>query len=337
MSSAVSGLKAQQTAMDVIGNNIANVNTDGFRSSATHFEDLFYQTVKGGSQGTNPSEIGYGAQVADISKNMGGSGATTTDKSTDLYINGDGYFAVCTSPGATVSGTFTPTTTASYYTRVGNFHFDENGYLRDSNGNYVMGEMSDAAISTTATTLEPIQLQGATKIFATYSSTDSTGVVTYYSKPLDSTAYGQLRDLTFNADGSISATLDSHSVTITTTKGDTAYSADSDGFVQVTLASGKTAPDDVQIALANFVNEDGLTQVGNNYYQQSASSGAAGYGVPGVSSGTELESGALESSNVDIATEFTTMITAQRGFQANSRVITTSDTLLQELINLKQQ
>jgi flagellar hook protein FlgE len=333
MSSAVSGLKAQQTAMDVIGNNIANVNTNGFSSSSAHFEDLFYQNLKGGSAETNPSQVGYGAQVSDISKNMGDTGATTTDKSTDLYISGDGYFAVCTSPGTTsTSGTFTATSTASYYTRVGNFHFDSNGYLCDSNGNYVMAcKTTTTTAGVTTTSMSPFRIQGN---YLTATATDSSGTTEYYSYPMTSatsttapttinaTVYSELRDLTFNSDGSISATLNGTSYTITTDP--TTYIGTAD----------TTKPTMLQIGLANFVNEDGLTQVGNNYYQPSASSGAAGYSV--ASGTTEIESGALQSSNVNVASEFTTMITTQRGFQACSRVITTSDTLLEELINLKR-
>ena len=109
MMSAVTGLKAQQTSMDVIGNNIANVNTAGFKSSSTQFEDLFYQTLSGATVETNPSQVGYGAEVSGVSKNMTSAGATTTDDPWNLYIDGDGYFAVASQTGAT---------TPSYFTRV---------------------------------------------------------------------------------------------------------------------------------------------------------------------------------------------------------------------------
>jgi flagellar hook protein FlgE len=311
LSSAVSGLKAQQTAMNVIGNNIANVNTSGYRSSSTEFEDLFYETLSAGSDVTNPSQIGYGSTVQGVSKNMTSGGATTTDDPDDLYINGDGYFAVCTSA---TDSSGNATTTPSYYTRVGNLSWNENGYLVDGNGNYVMGTIStDTSVASTA--LAPIRL---VKSYYYTSSTDSsTGVTTKTNANVEITPaiYGELRDITFNTDGSITATYDSKNITITSSSG--------------SVVSTK-------IALATFVNENGLSAVGNNNYSATAASGAAVYGTASNGNTTKIQSDALESSNTDIATEFTTMITTQRGFQANSRVITTSDTMLEELINLKR-
>jgi flagellar hook protein FlgE len=255
-------------------------------------------------------------------------GATTTDKSTDLYLSGSGYFAVTTDPKST-----TPT----YLTRVGNLHLNENGYLMDSNGNYVMGTTTKTAATTTAAATfndpTPIQLE-STGLCATYSTTASDGTVSYFSKPMSSTAYSDLRDITFNSDGSISATLDDHNVTFTTTTGDGTDVGN--GFSKVVSLATGAKPNDLQIALASVVNEDGLTQAGNNYYTTSASSGPASIGVPKTGNDTKVESGALESSNVDISSEFTTMIKTQRGFQACSRVITTSDSMLEELINLKR-
>lgn len=293
MSSAVSGLKAQQTAMDVIGNNIANVNTSGFRSSSTNFEDLFYNTIAGASETTNPSQVGYGAQVANITKNMTSGGAVTTDNPWNLYIDGDGYFAIATDPKATF---------ASYYTRVGNFSFSADSYLVDANGNYVLSKES-----------APIQLIGAY-----FTPTDNTAGAKQITDSTVNTGvkYSDLRDITFNADGSISATYQGVIGYITTASGD--------------------LDKKLQIGLATFVNENGLSQVGNNYYQATVASGAATITTAKDNNSTTLQSNALEGSNVDLATEFTSMITTQRGFQANSRVITTSDTLLEELVNLKR-
>lgn len=280
--SAVTGLRAQQTAMDVIANNMANVNTAGFRSSSTQFEDLYYQTLNGGTAETNPSQVGYGAQVSGVSKNMTSAGSTTTDNPWDLYIDGSGYFAVSTSNAADA--------TPAYFTRVGNFTFDTNGYLVDPNGNFVMGTADGGATTT------PLHLIGAT-----INGVDITADV-----------YRDLRDITFNNDGSISASYHSHP-----------------GVLQL-------GGNNLQVVLATFVNENGLSQVGNNDYAETESSGGPTYTTALAGNNTKLRSNALEMSNVDMAKQFTDMITTERGFQANSRIITVSDTMLDELINLKR-
>lgn len=313
MSSAVSGLKAQQTAMDVIGNNIANVNTSGFKSSTTNFEDLFYNTLAGATEETNPSQVGYGAQVSNVTKNMTSGGAMTTDNPWNLYIDGDGYFAVSTKATANNSVNVNP---ASYYTRVGNFSFNADGYLVDANGNYVLGTTS------TVGAMSPVNMVGSYFTPTDHTNTTDAGEI----KPSSYTSgikYSDLRDITFNSDGSISATYD----------GVTGYITTGTGSYDATTYAIKNK---LKIALATFVNENGLSQVGNNYYQPTASSGAVVFTTAGDNNTTSFESNALEGSNVDLATEFTNMITTQRGFQANSRVITTSDTLLEELVNLKR-
>lgn len=289
MMSAVTGLRAQQTAMDVLGNNMANVNTAGFRASTTQFEDLYYQTLNGGTAETNPSQVGYGAQVSGVSKNMTSSGATITDNPTDLYIDGSGYFSV--TPNNTNPAT------PSYYTRVGHFHFDTTGNLVDASGNYVIGTADNGA------TLRTVQLQGAD--------------VYINGTQITPDVYKDLRDITFNSDGSISASYNS-----------------TPGRIQIQTGAGTYA--DLKVALASFVNEEGLSQAGNNNYEATASSGTPTFDTALDNNGTKIRSNALEMSNVDMAKEFTDMIVTQRGFQANSRVITISDTMLEELINLKR-
>ena len=134
LSSGVAGMKAHQTRLDVIGNNISNVNTYGFKSSRTTFSSVYYQTttaakastaINGG--GVNANQIGYGSQVMGIDVLMTRSGFTSTGQSTDLAIAGEGFFQVMDGSGNI------------YYTRNGAFKFDSNGYLVDSNGNYVLG------------------------------------------------------------------------------------------------------------------------------------------------------------------------------------------------------
>ncbi len=131
--SAVSGLSVHQTKMNVIGNNIANVNTYGFKASRVTFADVFYQTMNGASAptasggGTNPTQLGYGATVGSIDVINKRAGSATTDRALDVYINGDGYIPVKTSDGVIK------------YTRVGVLAFDVSGNLVDSNGNQVLG------------------------------------------------------------------------------------------------------------------------------------------------------------------------------------------------------
>ncbi|MBR0597536.1 flagellar hook-basal body complex protein [Sinanaerobacter chloroacetimidivorans] len=133
MYSAVSGLSAHQTKMNVIGNNIANVNTYGFKASRVTFSDVFYQTMNGASApttnggGTNPTQLGYGAKVNSIDVLNTRAGSATTDRALDVYINGDGYLPVKNSDGVIK------------YTRVGVLSFDVAGNLVDSNGNMVLG------------------------------------------------------------------------------------------------------------------------------------------------------------------------------------------------------
>ncbi|MFA9381738.1 MAG: flagellar hook-basal body complex protein, partial [Acetanaerobacterium sp.] len=133
MYSGVSGLRAHQTRMDVIGNNISNVNTYGFKASRTTFRDVYYQTLGGASQGTqlrggvNPSQVGYGSQVASIDILMGQSGFQPTDNGMDVAIAGQGFLQV------------QDTTGNIFYTRAGMLTVDSNGNVIDSSGNFVLG------------------------------------------------------------------------------------------------------------------------------------------------------------------------------------------------------
>jgi flagellar hook protein FlgE len=316
LSSAVSGLEAQQTAMNVIGNNIANVNTDGFRSSSTNFEDLFYQTLNPGTSEVDPSQVGYGAQVSNVSKNMTSQGATQTDNPTDLYIDGSGYFAVNTKLDPSTNAPIGQT----YYTRVGHFSFDQNGYLVDGNGNYVMSESTDE--STGDVTLSPVDLGNATTPMYLIPNDGSAPILINGTNPPDDsgTNISQLSNIAIGSDGSITASLGDATGTIATSSDATAGVA--------------TNPE--RIGLANFLNEAGLSEVGNNYYVASQSSGAPSYTTAGNNNSTVIRTNALEMSNVDLASEFTNMIITERGFQANARVITVSDSMLDELLSLKR-
>lgn len=270
--SGVSGLQSHQTKMDVIGNNIANVNTAGFKSSRVVFKDLFYQTLTAAkapgtvNYGINPSQIGYGSMISSIDVQNTIGGFQSTDVTTDLYIAGDGFFQVQNALGEV------------NYTRVGNFKFDSQGFLVDSNGNGVCGEVP--ALSNPITDITPIQISN----------------INDYS------------EIAIAADGTITG-LNSVNGQIETIG---------------------------QIALVKFRNPDGLSQVGNQYLKATNNSGTPIVSVPGDNATGIIVSGGLEMSNVDLSREFTDMIITQRGFQANSRVITTSDQILEELVNLKR-
>jgi len=183
LSSAVSGLSAHQTKMDVIGNNIANINTYGFKSSRVTFTDVFYQTLATASSsstdsgGTNPTQLGYGSQVNSIDVINTRAGSTTTDRALDVYINGDGYLAVKDSDGAIK------------YTRVGIMSFDSSGNLVDSSGKIVLG------LSTNPTTGQIALNSDGT--------TDTSNLVAI---SVDPDVYATYTDITIGQNGEITAT-----------------------------------------------------------------------------------------------------------------------------------
>ena len=298
--SGVAGLRTHQTRMDVIGNNIANVNTVGFKASRVTFRDVIYQTLSGASSpteealrgGINPYQIGLGVQVSSIDKLMTRAGPQTTDRPLDAYIDGEGFFKV--------RGTGEEEDAPEYYTRVGNFSFDAQGFLVDSNGNYVMGMNGDM----TSVLEWSIDDGPATEI-------DEGGEhdATYIQVPPED--FMRLTAISIGPSGVI-----------------TAYDPQAEPPDEIVVLG--------QIALYKFINTDGLVQVGQTYFQPSTNSGAAGEIQAGFAGTGNVISSRLEMSNVELAKEFTDMIITQRGFQANSRIITVSDEMLQELVNLKR-
>jgi flagellar hook protein FlgE len=271
--SAVSGLRGHQTMLDVIGNNIANVNTASFKSSRVIFSDLYYQTLSGASAptattgGSNPTQIGYGSLVSSIDVVNSRSSFQQTSRALDMYIAGEGYFVVQNS------------TNTKSYTRLGAFSFDPTGNLLDSDGNKLMGQMP------------PLN-----------------GTMTTTPVPITVANFNNYASINIQMDGTITGT------------NNTTGTIDQLG----------------QLAIAVFQNPNGLQQQGTSYYQETVNSGAPTYAAPGSPAAGSLVSGGLEMSNVDLSKEFTDMIIAQRGFQANARVITTSDQVLEELVNLKR-
>ncbi|WP_042160480.1 flagellar basal body rod protein FlgG [Paenibacillus gorillae] len=267
MYSGVSGMRGFQTKLDVIGNNIANVNTVGFKGSRVMFSDIMSQTTAGvtasaeGEQaGVNARQIGLGVSIASIDTVHTPGSAMTTNQPTDLRIDGDGFFAVSPSPdGQPV-----------YLTRAGNFTPDANRQLVTAEGLFV---------------------------------------------------------------------LDSGGAPITIPPEYTSFSIGQDGSILGVTADGTEVV--AQLGVVKVTNPSGLLKMGGNLYQVTANANPDGEFEFMTANDPELGTGAiiagqLEMSNVDLTAEFTEMIVAQRGFQANSRIITTSDEILQEVVNLKR-
>jgi flagellar hook protein FlgE len=288
--SAISGLRANQTMLDVTGNNIANANTAGFKASSVVFQDTLSQMLTGGGApvagaagapargGTNPMQVGLGVQVGGISTNFTQGGAQATGQVTNLMISGDGFFVV--QRGG-----------QSLYTRAGAFNFDASGNLVTPDGDIVQGyKYADTA---------PFA-KDATK------ATDIT-IEAIVRDPQGTPTPPKLVSYSIGADGVITGVYDDD-----------------------------TKKPLFQIALANFANPAGLEKAGDTTFRPGANSGVPQVDAPGSGRLGSLMGGSLEMSNVDLAQEFTNLIIAQRGFQATSRVITTSDQVLEELVNIKR-
>jgi flagellar hook protein FlgE len=390
--SGITGLRAHQTMMDVVGNNISNVNTTGFKSSATIFEDTLSQMVRAaaapgqGLGGLNPAQIGLGVQLGGISTNFGQGSAQTTNKTSDLMIQGDGFFVMKKG-------------NEEIYTRAGNFNFDTNGRLTNNQGFTVQGypavngvpdvnQPLRDIILPTGTTLAPdpssrVAINGniaagttgtltrsataydalggehVLTITMTHNGNDGFDVDVTDSAPGSSTTQGAI---TFDAAGVATITpttidfADGTQVTIDLTDttnfgGPASFDVKSaDGFASGSLEQYKISPDGsivgifsngqkltmAQIGLVNFNNPAGLEKIGNTSFRATTNSGLPQRGVAGTGGRGTLISGTLEMSNVDLAAEFTNLIIAQRGFQANSRVITSSDEMLTDLVNIKR-
>ena len=400
MNSAVSGLRAHQLWLDVIGNNIANVNTPGFKDGRVTFTDILSQTLAGPTApsatlgGTDPKQVGLGVRPGAITNLFTQGGVLSTGKPTDVAIQGDGFFIL--SDG-----------TASVYTRAGAFEVDAGGTLVDPTTGYrVQGNAGNIVISPT-TTSAPMptstaifsgnldttvaagstytstltindSLGGTHNLTLTFTKTANPGEFTYATTESDaamSIAAGGAGTVQFSGAGAITAggagaitldfsngasngqaiTLDYGSASNTTPVTGFAspstlalgsqngyaagtlqnFSIGTDGTINGTFSNGRVQSLGT-IRLATFNNPAGLEKVGNNLFRESTNSGVANVGSPATGGRGSLTPGALEGSNVDLAEEFTRLILAQRGFQANARVITTSDEVLQEAVNLKR-
>ncbi|TDX51926.1 flagellar hook protein FlgE [Orenia marismortui] len=434
--SGISGLKAHTKKLDVIGNNIANVNTTGFKSSSVNFTTMLNQTIKGatsaqdGRGGTNPQQVGLGVTIGSIDQNMSGGSLQSTGVTTDLAIEGDGFF-VLENGGS------------SLYTRSGATTFDEDGNLVNSaNGLYVQGWMAGAdvdgdgkkdvdtngdleAISLTssmpARASEKINCTGNLDASAEIDDNHTTSISVYDSlgtkhtvelefkkvanndwsytvtnvdganidsgdtgtirfdtngdvQGIDAGNTGTFTNLDGDGNGNITdaelkAALPKLEVsptggaalnqTITldfseiTQYGDVAMSAkaetadgyaagelegitiDSAGVITGSYKNGQLETIG-QIAMATFNNPAGLSQEAGTMYAESNNSGQPVISTAGVGNAGVIKPSNLEMSNVDLSKELTEMITTQRGFQANSKIITTGDQILEQLVNLKR-
>ena len=406
----ISGLSANSTAMTVIGDNIANVNTTAFKSNKSSFANILSQSLGGSATGG----IGRGVEFWGVSPSWSQGSIENTSNATDMAINGKGFFMLEDDSGS------------AFYTRAGEFSFNREGDLVNPDGLYVQGYTvssvaADGTISlgsieninvpgesttppqaTTTSTLD-INLDAGAAVDDTYSSTqtvyDSLGNAIPLTLTFTKTAAnawtasvsvpnGIVADpitdigitnanLTFDGSGNLNPGTDP-SITLTNLANgasniainwdlfDTAGAANGDltqyaaasttnfntqngfaagnlrgvsvdekGFVTGVYSNGQLTPL-YQVVLADFPSYFGLSKMGKNLYAESRASGQAMPGVPLSASLGSISPSAIEMSNVDLAQEFVKMITTQRAFQANSRVITTSDEVLQELINLKR-
>lgn len=360
--SAISGLKNHQVKMDVIGNNIANVNTTGFKRSRVTFATTLSQTMKGASSpsanqgGTNPIQVGLGAMLGSIDQIMTQGSAQSTGKDTDMMLQGPGFF-VLDNGGQTV------------YTRAGGFTQDSNGNLTDpGTGALVMGYNWGGDDSQPANWTQPLQpikfaLGDTPPALTTIPAPPTTYPANGWSNPSAGTyVYSNpaLIGAAITAGGG-GGTIDPNSGTLTfaaapggttaITLGPdasvppvpaatlTSFSIDQSGIVTGVYSNGSVSQTHkiAQVAVAKFSNDAGLANLGGNFFGSTNNSGLASVGSAGTQGRATIVPNSVEMSNVDLSQEFTDMIVAQRGFQANSRVITVSDSLLQELIDLKRQ
>jgi flagellar hook protein FlgE len=391
----ITGLRSNQTMMDIVGNNIANINTAGYKSSQAVFEDTLSDLLTSGvaptgsAGGTNPAQVGLGVKVAGVTTNFAQGAAQLTGRNTDMMVQGDGFFLVNNGSG-------------TVYTRAGSFSLDGSGQLVAPDGATVQGWQGVGGVVDTNATpsavkipigqlLSPVltanvglggnlpadAIVGAS-VVASITSYDAQGKLhpmTYTFKNTSADHWdlvvadgtnppGAPTALIFDASGKLTSPTPA-SATYSFMAGsvkmalsnlsqfggaNTASALSQDGSAAGSLQSFSIAPDGTlsgvfsnglkqtlaQIALATFNNPAGLEKVGDSMYRTSVNSGVPQLGVAGTGGRGQLAGGVLEMSNVDLAVEFSNLIIAQRALQANSKVITASDEILQDLVNLKR-
>ncbi|HEX4465784.1 MAG TPA: flagellar hook-basal body complex protein [Solirubrobacteraceae bacterium] len=293
MYAAISGLDANQAMMNLTANDLANVNTVGYKSANMTFADELTQISRGASGptatngGTNPVQVGLGTQINSTRNEMTEGSFQSTGNPLDVAIEGTGFLRV----GAGEAPAKPPYTTGLPadvdYTRAGDLTTNSKGYLTTEAGDYVVGR--NAVVT---------EVEGGN----TYAPGEEDS---YLVIPPGST------NISIGQDGSI---------------GYTDNDPESKTYQQHVIAG--------YLSLATFANEDGLERLGGSLWAKTANSGEAIVGTPSTVGYGSTIGGVLEMSNVDLATEMTTMITAERGFQANSRTITVADQMLQTLVTM---
>jgi flagellar hook protein FlgE len=285
LTSGVSALRSFTKGLEVIGNNIANVNTVGYKSSQASYSDTFSNTLRGSAPSSasapnmSATQVGTGVRISGITSNYGQGGLTTTGVASDLGVSGNGFFRVVNS----VDG-------QEYATRSGNFRFDDQGYMVTSEGYRVQG------------------LTGGTS----------------------SSAPSTVGDIRLNQSPPAGTELQS-------------YSIDRLGNIVEFYSDGSSATSN-RLLLQSYTDPSALQKVGNNLYTGFAAAGAVGgVALSAANNGAgdnglgTIESGTLELSNVDLTEQFANMITIQRSFQASARLVTVSDSVLEDIVNLKRQ
>jgi flagellar hook protein FlgE len=278
MGSGVSALRTFEKGLEVIGNNIANVNTTGFKGSSVQYADSFSNILQHSSSNglgsTNAIAVGTGVGVAGIATNFAQGQLSSTGNGTDLGISGNGFFTVKS-----------PSDSTTYVTRAGNFSWNSSGYL---------------------TTLSGERVQGVT-------SAGTVGDIKLGTPP----AGTELQSVSIDKSGNV-----------------------------IEFYSDGSSANTNQILLQSFSNPAALVKEGNNLFSGMAAAGpttgsialsASGANAPGSNGLGSIQAGSLELANVDLTEEFSNLITAQRSFQAGSRLITVSDTVLDDIVNLKQR
>ncbi|MBM3832090.1 MAG: flagellar hook-basal body complex protein [Verrucomicrobia bacterium] len=311
LNSGVTGVRQFQTSLDVIGNNLANINTIGYKAGRVEFADTLLQTLRaatpdsggggaGGVSGVSAIQLGNGVELAAIKNSFTQGAVNQTGVHTDLAISGDGFFIVKN-----------PLTLEVFATRAGDFRTDSSGFLVTNQGFRVQG----------------------------FNAPPSLGATANY---VDADAIGDIRLDKGTVPASVIATS-----AAAATAGVQNINIDSSGKVNVLLTDGSQYTRG-QILLQNFKNPNALLKQGNNLYGGLTTAGPAGgtatqtnpfgtapsFAKANTNGLGRIDSGSLEISNVDITREFSTMITTQRAFQANARVVAASDDMLQEMINV---
>lgn len=313
MFASIAGLKTHQSKLDVISNNIANVNTWGFKTRSANFADAVYQNritggggnpVEGGSGGMNTSQLGFGVNMASISTDFTTGSWSPTGNGLHCMINGPSFFIVGSMRQQGVAADAIKDSGLNL-TRVGIFSVDNRGYLVDDQGNYVYGYTYNGDQNGEATfqqQLTPIRIPVATDADG---SGDPTAANTF--NPADDSPRVDIQSYSIGKDGTIIG-IDQQEKPYTIGK----------------------------IAVATVQNPNGLEQSEGYLYTPGENAGEVAATTAGNNAVGKILSGYLEMANVDLATEIANMITTQRGYQANSKIITVTDEMLEQLVNMKR-